>query len=91
MTRPIDRQRVNCVALPEAAALETWANPTIRARREIFAMESRSDGCSSVWQEALPGSQTMPVGADQERFFVPPHVGSKGWVGMRLDDGAGLE
>jgi predicted DNA-binding protein (MmcQ/YjbR family) len=26
------------------------------------------------------------VGADPERFFVPPYVGHKGWVGMRLDD-----
>jgi predicted DNA-binding protein (MmcQ/YjbR family) len=25
------------------------------------------------------------VGADSERFFVPPYVGHKGWVGMRLD------
>jgi predicted DNA-binding protein (MmcQ/YjbR family) len=25
------------------------------------------------------------VGADPERFFVPPYVGHKGWVGMRLD------
>lgn len=24
-------------------------------------------------------------GADPERFFVPPYVGHKGWVGMRLD------
>jgi predicted DNA-binding protein (MmcQ/YjbR family) len=26
------------------------------------------------------------VGADPARFFVPPYVGHKGWVGMRLDD-----
>jgi predicted DNA-binding protein (MmcQ/YjbR family) len=25
------------------------------------------------------------VGADPERFFAPPYVGPKGWVGMRLD------
>jgi predicted DNA-binding protein (MmcQ/YjbR family) len=25
------------------------------------------------------------VGADPERFFVPPYVGHRGWVGMRLD------
>jgi hypothetical protein len=24
------------------------------------------------------------VGAHPERFFVPPYVGHKGWVGMRL-------
>jgi len=25
------------------------------------------------------------VGADPDRFFVPPYVGHKGWVGVRLD------
>jgi hypothetical protein len=25
------------------------------------------------------------VGAAPERFFAPPYVGAKGWVGMRLD------
>ena len=28
-----------------------------------------------------------PVGADPSRFFAPPYVGPKGWVGVRLDDG----
>jgi hypothetical protein len=27
------------------------------------------------------------VGADPQRFFVPAYVGTKGWVGMRLDNG----
>ena len=26
------------------------------------------------------------VGADPQRFFVPPYVGHKGWVGIRLDN-----
>ena len=35
--------------------------------------------------KAPPGSQEVLVGADPEQFFVPPYVGHKGWVGMRLD------
>jgi len=27
----------------------------------------------------------MLVEADPERFFVPPYVGHRGWLGMRLD------
>ena len=37
--------------------------------------------------QGAPGSQMVLVGADPERFFVPPYVGHKGWVGMRLDSG----
>ncbi|WP_366657853.1 MmcQ/YjbR family DNA-binding protein [Fodinicurvata sp. EGI_FJ10296] len=36
--------------------------------------------------QAPPGSQEVLVGADPNRFFVPPYLGPKGWVGMRLDD-----
>lgn len=32
------------------------------------------------------GSQTILVGADLKRFFVPLYVGHKGWIGMRLDN-----
>jgi hypothetical protein len=27
------------------------------------------------------------VGADPDRFFAPPYVGPKGWIGVRLDAG----
>jgi hypothetical protein len=57
--------------------------PTFRVRGKIFAMEKRGDGRLSC--KAPPGSQMVLVGADPERFFVPPYVGHKGRVGVRLD------
>jgi predicted DNA-binding protein (MmcQ/YjbR family) len=83
--QPIDRLRAICLALPEAKEKEAWGDPTFRVRDKIFAMEKRGDGRISVWCKAPPGSQMVLVGADPERFFVPPYVGPKGWVGMRLD------
>jgi predicted DNA-binding protein (MmcQ/YjbR family) len=83
--QPIDRLRRICLALPEAVEKEAWGDPTFRVRDKIFAMEKRGDGRISVWCKAAPGSQEVLVGADPERFFVPPYVGHKGWVGMRLD------
>ena len=65
--------------------VETWGDPTFRVRGKIFAMEKRGDGRISVWCKAPPGSQMVLVGADPDRFFVPPYVGPKGWIGMRLD------
>jgi predicted DNA-binding protein (MmcQ/YjbR family) len=29
--------------------------------------------------------QQLVVGNDEARFFVPPYVGSKGWIGAYLD------
>ena len=83
--QPTDFLRAICLALPEAVEKEAWGDPTFRVRDKIFAMEKRGDGRISLWCKAPPGSQMVLVGADPERFFVPPYVGHKGWVGMRLD------
>ena len=84
---PTERLRAICLALPEATEQETWGDPTFRVGGKIFAMEKRCDGRVSIWCKAPPGSQMVFVGADPERFFVPPYVGHRGWVGMRLDNG----
>ena len=76
--KPTDRLRNICLALPEAEERETWGDPTFRVRDKIFAMEKRGDGRVSIWCKAPPGSQMVLVGADPERFFVPPYVGHKG-------------
>ena len=83
--RPLDRLREICLSLPEAVERETWDLPTFRVRDKIFAMAPDGDGRLSVWCKAPPGSQIILVGADPDRFFVPPYVGHKGWIGMRLD------
>ena len=82
---PIERLRAICLALPEAAERQAWGDPTFRVRDKIFAMEKRGDGRISLWCKAPLGSQEILVGADPELFFVPPYVGSKGWIGVRLD------
>ncbi len=80
-----EKLRQICLALPEAEEREAWGDPTFRVRTKIFAMEKRGDGRVAVWCKAPPGSQAVLVGADPDRFFVPPYVGPKGWVGMQLD------
>jgi predicted DNA-binding protein (MmcQ/YjbR family) len=84
---PTRRPRAICFALSEAAEKQAWGDPTFRVRDRIFAMRKTGDGRVSVWCKAPPGSQAVLVGADPGRFFVPPYVGGKGWVGMRLDAG----
>jgi len=91
LEHPIERLRNLCLALPEATEQETWGDPTFRVRGKIFAMPKRGDGRISLWIKAPDGSQSILVGADPERFFIPPYVGPKGWVGVRLDDGPDWE
>ncbi len=81
------RLRAICLALPEAVERETWGDPTCRVCEKIFALEKRGDGRVAVWCKAPPGGRAVLVGADPTRLFVPPYVGGKGWVGMRLDRG----
>jgi len=81
----LDRLRAICLALPEATEQETWGDPTFRVRARIFAMPKAGDGRLSLWCKAPPGAQAVLVGADPSRFFVPPYVGHRGWIGVRLD------
>lgn len=82
---PVQHLRAICLALPEAAEQVTWGDPTFRVRGRIFAMPKCGDGRISFWCKAPLGSQPILVGADPGRFFVPPYVGQRGWVGMRLE------
>jgi hypothetical protein len=40
----------------------------------------------SVWLAMPLGVQALLVRQDPKRFFVPPYVGPRGWVGVRLDN-----
>jgi hypothetical protein len=87
---PIDRLRRLCLALPEAHEVEAWGEPTFRVRNKIFAMYAASEthhgaGRPSVWVKSTHLIQDMLVHQDADRFFAPPYVGPKGWLGVRLD------
>ena len=48
-------------------------------------MPREQDGRPALWIKAPAGAQEILVGSDPERFFRPPYVGPKGWVGIVLD------
>ncbi len=83
----LERRRRICLALPEATEKEAWGDPTWRVRDRIFAMQKGNfdGGRPSLWMKAPEGAQAALVGSDPDRFFVPPYVGGKGWVGVYLD------
>lgn len=81
----LDRLRAICLAFPEAVEAGGVGDPSFKVRDKIFAMRHDFKGRSSMWCKAPPGLQDALVGADAERFFVPPYVGHRGWIGVRLD------
>lgn len=80
-----DRLRRLCLALPEATEQVMKRGPTYRICDKIFAMDRSWNGGLSVWCKVPQGSQALLIDSDPARFFVPPYVGPKGWVGLRLD------
>ena len=87
MPKALARLQKICLALPEAEERETWDIPTFRVCDKIFCMQSEHDERRALTCKAPPGSQAVLVGADPKRFYVPPYIGHKGWIGMWLDKG----
>jgi hypothetical protein len=55
-------------------------------RAFVMVMDNHhGDGRFAIWCAAPEGMQQMLVEADPDRFFVPPYVGHRGWLGVRLD------
>ena len=51
----------------------------------------RSDGGDGGRCAAPPGVQEELIAGSPERFFRPPYVGHRGWLGVRLDRGVGWD
>jgi hypothetical protein len=82
---PLPRLQKICFALPDAIERETWGNPTFRVREKIFTMFRPDNDTPALWCKAPRGVQTILIEAAPERFFRPPYVGHKGWIGVRLN------
>ena len=85
----IAKLREICLALPEVFEKEAWGECTFRvAGGSMFAMTDNNhhnSGHLAVWVKAPAMVQEILVNSDPKRFFVPPYMGSKGWVGVRID------
>ncbi|MEX2210693.1 MAG: MmcQ/YjbR family DNA-binding protein [Gaiellaceae bacterium] len=89
--RVLERLREICLGLPETSERLSHGSPTffVREKRSFLTVlhDFHGDGRFAIWCAAPEGLQRMLVEADPERFFVPPYVGHRGWLGVRLDRG----
>lgn len=75
--------------LPEVTERLSHGAPTFFVRGKktfvMFVDNHHDDGRLALWTAAPAGTQANLVETEPERFFVPPYVGGRGWVGVRLD------
>ncbi|MGE0227282.1 MAG: MmcQ/YjbR family DNA-binding protein [Dehalococcoidia bacterium] len=85
---PLTRLRSLCLAFPEVTERLSHGEPAwfIRARRSFATYaDHHHDDRVAVWCAAPEGAQSLLVASDPERYFRPPYVGVRGWVGVYLD------
>jgi hypothetical protein len=79
-----------CLALPEAVCEREGRHATFRVRKKVFAYfldNHHGDGRIAVCVRGAKRTNTALIKKDSKRFFLPAYIGSRGWVGIRLDIG----
>ena len=78
-----------CNALPEASERLSHGAPSFFVKEKkcfmMFVNDHHGDGNVGVWCAAAPGVQQSLVAEGAAWFFIPPYVGHRGWIGLRLD------
>ena len=84
----VERLRRVCLSLPETWEKLAWGEPTFRVKERMFAQVDNNhhqSGHIAVWCPCPPGAREVLMANRPGQYFVPPYVGHKGWVGVRLD------
>ena len=82
------RVRRLCASLPETTEKLSHGEPTFFVANRVYAMFANNhhhDGYVGVWIPVEPGYQATLLRSAPRKYFYPPYVGVKGWVGVVLD------
>jgi hypothetical protein len=97
---PFDAVRRHCLAIDGVTERLSHGSPsfftvgTPSRSGPCFVMcvdDHHGDGILGLWVAAPPGAQQACVSRDPGTFFVPPYVGHRGWLGVRLDQSLSQE
>ena len=85
--KQIERVRRVCISLPETTEKLSHGEPTFFVRKKVYAMLSNNhhnDGHVAVTIPVAIGIQEALIAANPAKFYRPPYVGVRGWVGIEL-------
>jgi hypothetical protein len=70
----------------EVTEKQSHGEPTWFVRKTFVTYaDHHHDDRLAFWCAAPPGAQEELVAAEPGRFFRPPYVGGRGWLGVYLD------
>ncbi len=82
------RVRRICATLPQTTEKLSHGEPTFFVKKKVYAMFSNNhhnDGHVAVVIPTPPGLQATLLKTEPKKFYMPPYVGGRGWVGIELD------
>ncbi len=80
-----------CLSLPEVERTNCGAHADFRVRGKIFAYFLRNhggDGITAACFKTRLGEHIEHIKKAPDRFYLPRFIGRRGWLGLRLDQGA---
>ena len=88
MTDVEERVRAICVRLPEVTERLSHGAPAFFAGKQFVMLwpgGHHDADFPHLWCAAPSGAQEELIASSPRRFFRPPYVGGRGWLGVRLD------
>ncbi len=85
----LERWREACLDLPEVTERLSHGSPTFFVGGKRAFVMCHPDGHHAerfpqAWCAAPPGVLGELIETEPDRFFRPPYVGARGWIGVRL-------
>ena len=90
MQQPLTRLTKICLTLPETTRQIMGRHASFLIRKKTFAYfldDHHGDGIVGINCKVLPGDNTALIASNPAKFYMPAYIGSRGWVGLRLDAG----
>jgi len=85
----LSRVRKICALLPATSEKLSHGEPTFFVDKKVFTMFANNhhhDGHVAVWIPAPPGAQQRSLAPSPRKYFKPPYVGVRGWIGIELGE-----